>query len=254
PGRSAHPMSPPSSAAARTSSRAASSSSSSSCLAAPTSWMQRWLNQSQNWRKVLPCQWWWPMPWCSSPTAMVSASCIGGPRGRVVGTWIVARKARLATSRGRLFRRSRPDDRPSVARTRPLGRRDLRSWRMTTATSFTTLALPAALLQGIDALGYSAMTPVQAQSLPAILEGRDVIAQAPTGSGKTAAFGLGLLARIDPGRIKTQALVLCPTRELADQVGKQLRRLATGIANLKLSILCGGIPLGPQLASLTHDP
>ncbi|MGY1410964.1 MULTISPECIES: ATP-dependent RNA helicase DbpA [unclassified Luteimonas] len=125
---------------------------------------------------------------------------------------------------------------------------------MSTAPAFTTLALPPALLQGIDALGYSAMTPVQAQSLPAILEGRDVIAQAPTGSGKTAAFGLGLLSRVDPARIKTQALVLCPTRELADQVGKQLRKLATGIANLKLSILCGGIPLGPQLASLTHDP
>ena len=76
----------------------------------------------------------------------------------------------------------------------------------------------------------------------------------PTGSGKTAAFGLGLLARLDPARIKTQSLVLCPTRELADQVGKQLRKLALGIPNLKLSVLCGGIPLGPQLASLTHPP
>jgi ATP-independent RNA helicase DbpA len=125
---------------------------------------------------------------------------------------------------------------------------------MTSETDFSSLALPPTLLQGIDALDYTTMTPVQAQSLPAILAGRDVIAQAPTGSGKTAAFGLGLLARLDPARIKTQALVLCPTRELADQVGKQLRRLATGIANLKLSILCGGMPLGPQLASLTHDP
>ncbi|NZA24948.1 ATP-dependent RNA helicase DbpA [Luteimonas sp. SJ-92] len=125
---------------------------------------------------------------------------------------------------------------------------------MSTPLPFTALALPPALLQGVDALGYKAMTPVQAQCLPAILEGRDVIAQAPTGSGKTAAFGLGLLSRLDSGRIGTQALVLCPTRELADQVGKQLRRLATGIANLKLSILCGGIPLGPQLASLAHPP
>ncbi|WP_202843385.1 ATP-dependent RNA helicase DbpA [Luteimonas saliphila] len=125
---------------------------------------------------------------------------------------------------------------------------------MTTPLPFTALALPPSLLQGIDALGYTAMTPVQAQCLPAILEGRDVIAQAPTGSGKTAAFGIGLLSRLDPARIGAQALVLCPTRELADQVGKQLRKLATGIANLKLSILCGGIPLGPQLASLTHPP
>ena len=125
---------------------------------------------------------------------------------------------------------------------------------MSTAPAFASLDLPATLLQGIDALGYQSMTPVQAQALPAILAGRDVIAQAPTGSGKTAAFGLGLLSRLDPARIRTQALVLCPTRELADQVGKQLRKLAIGIPNLKLSILCGGIPLGPQLASLTHAP
>ena len=80
-------------------------------------------------------------------------------------------------------------------------------------------------------------------ALGAILAGRDLIAQAPTGSGKTAAFGLGLLQAVDATAIRTQALVLCPTRELADQVGKQLRKLATGIANLKLSVLCGGIPL-----------
>ncbi len=120
---------------------------------------------------------------------------------------------------------------------------------------FATLPLSPALLQGVDALGFPAMTPVQAQALPAILEGRDVIAQAPTGSGKTAAFGLGLLHGLDPGNTRTQALVLCPTRELADQVGKQLRRLAVGVPNLKISLLCGGIPLGPQLASLAaHDP
>src|SRR5690554_523737 len=126
--------------------------------------------------------------------------------------------------------------------------------RMTTPPAFDSLPLSPALLQGVDALGYAAMTPVQAQALPPILEGRDVIAQAPTGSGKTAAFGLGLLHRLDPALGATQALVLCPTRELADQVGKQLRRLAVGIPNLKVSILCGGIPLGPQLASLTHAP
>jgi ATP-independent RNA helicase DbpA len=119
---------------------------------------------------------------------------------------------------------------------------------------FSALPLAPTLLPGLDALGYVAMTPIQAQALPAILDGRDVIAQAPTGSGKTAAFGLGLLQRVDPGTIQTQALVLCPTRELADQVGKQLRRLATGIPNLKLSVLCGGMAMGPQLASLEHDP
>ena len=125
---------------------------------------------------------------------------------------------------------------------------------MTTPATFADLALAPSLRAGLDALDYTALTPIQAQALPAILDGRDLVAQAPTGSGKTAAFGLGLLQRIDPAAGGTQALVLCPTRELADQVGKQLRKLATGIANLKLSVLCGGIPLAPQLASLAHAP
>ncbi len=125
---------------------------------------------------------------------------------------------------------------------------------MTTPAPFASLALLPALLPGLDALGYTTMTPIQALALPHILTGHDLIAQAPTGSGKTAAFGLGLLQTIDATAGQTQALVLCPTRELADQVGKHLRKLATGIPNLKLSVLCGGIPLGPQLASLTHAP
>ena len=125
---------------------------------------------------------------------------------------------------------------------------------MPTPTRFSELALAPALHPGLDALGYTSLTPIQAHALPAILESRDIIAQAPTGSGKTAAFGLGLLHGIDATATRPQALVLCPTRELADQVGKQLRKLATGIANLKLSVLCGGIPLAPQLASLAHAP
>ncbi len=127
----------------------------------------------------------------------------------------------------------------------------LRSCRM---TAFAALPLSPALLQGLESLGFADTTPIQAQALPAILDGRDLIAQAPTGSGKTIAFALGLLQRLDPQLIQTQALVLCPTRELADQVGKAIRRLAVGIPNLKLSLLCGGIPLGPQLASLAHAP
>ena len=125
---------------------------------------------------------------------------------------------------------------------------------MTTHGTFEDLPLSPTLRPGLDALRYTAMTEIQAQALPAILAGRDVIAQAPTGSGKTAAFGLGLLQQLDPQQGRTQALVLCPTRELADQVGRQLRTLAVGIPNLKLSTLCGGIPLAPQLASLAHAP
>jgi ATP-independent RNA helicase DbpA len=121
-------------------------------------------------------------------------------------------------------------------------------------TDFRTLPLKPALLASVEALGYAEMTPVQAQSLPPMLEGRDVIAQARTGSGKTAAFGLSLLQSLDVDTIRLQALVLCPTRELADQVSKAIRKLAANIPNVKLLTLCGGMPLGPQLASLTHDP
>jgi ATP-dependent RNA helicase DbpA len=120
--------------------------------------------------------------------------------------------------------------------------------------TFSTLPLKPALLSAVEGLGYASMTPIQRDSLPPILAGRDVIAQARTGSGKTAAFGLGLLQQIDPDLIRLQALVLCPTRELADQVSKALRRLAVNIPNVKLLTLCGGMPLGPQLASLEHDP
>jgi len=121
-------------------------------------------------------------------------------------------------------------------------------------TTFSTLPLKPALLASVETLGYTEMTPVQAQSLPPMLQGRDVIAQAQTGSGKTAAFGLSLLQSIEVDTIRLQALVLCPTRELADQVSKAIRKLAANIPNVKLLTLCGGMPLGPQLASLTHDP
>ncbi|GAB3035117.1 ATP-dependent RNA helicase DbpA [Oleiagrimonas citrea] len=121
-------------------------------------------------------------------------------------------------------------------------------------TAFTSLPLKPALLDSVATLGYAEMTPVQARSLPPIVDGRDVIAQAVTGSGKTAAFGLGLLQALEVDTIRLQALVLCPTRELADQVSKTLRKLAASIPNVKVLTLCGGMPLGPQLASLTHDP
>ncbi|MGE8324367.1 MAG: ATP-dependent RNA helicase DbpA [Pseudomonas sp.] len=108
------------------------------------------------------------------------------------------------------------------------------------------------MLANLDALGYASMTPIQAQSLPVILKGMDLIAQAKTGSGKTAAFGIGLLNPINPRYFGCQALVLCPTRELADQVAKELRRLARAEDNIKILTLCGGVSLGPQIASLEH--
>lgn len=121
-----------------------------------------------------------------------------------------------------------------------------------TQTDFSQLELPPALLENLSSLAYHTMTPIQAQSLPHILMGKDVIAQGKTGSGKTAAFGLGLLARLDVKRFRIQSLVLCPTRELADQVARELRRLGRGIHNIKILTLCGGAPLGPQIGSLEH--
>jgi len=120
------------------------------------------------------------------------------------------------------------------------------------STAFTTLPLNKSLLENLDSLGYHDMTPIQAASLPLILAGSDVIAQAKTGSGKTAAFGIGLLASLVVSRFSVQGLVLCPTRELADQVGKELRRLARATDNIKILTLCGGVPFGPQLGSLEH--
>jgi len=117
---------------------------------------------------------------------------------------------------------------------------------------FSSLKLPQEMLHNLNELGFKGMTPVQAQSLPQILKGHDLIAQAKTGSGKTAAFGIGLLSKLDVKKFKVQSLVLCPTRELADQVAKELRRLARGTHNIKILMLCGGMPFGPQLGSLRH--
>ena len=108
------------------------------------------------------------------------------------------------------------------------------------------------MLANLESLGYAEMTPIQAQSLPVILKGMDLIAQAKTGSGKTAAFGIGLLNPINPRFFGCQALVLCPTRELADQVAKEIRRLARSEDNIKVLTLCGGVPFGPQIGSLEH--
>ncbi|MDH5777734.1 MAG: DEAD/DEAH box helicase, partial [Gammaproteobacteria bacterium] len=116
--------------------------------------------------------------------------------------------------------------------------------------NFSSLSIAKPMLEGLEALGYAQMTPIQAQSLPHILDGKDLIAQAKTGSGKTAAFGIGLLNRIKAEKFSVQALVLCPTRELAEQVAKEIRRLASFTQNIKLITLCGGTPLGPQAASL----
>ena len=125
---------------------------------------------------------------------------------------------------------------------------------MSDPTAFSTLKLKPELLSNLSEIGYTEMTPVQARTLPKLLTGADVLARAKSGSGKTAAFGLGLLNKLDATSYRVQALVLCPTRELADQVAKEIRRLARTIPNVKILSLCGGMPLRPQNASLQHSP
>ena len=117
---------------------------------------------------------------------------------------------------------------------------------------FSRLGLKPELLSNLESLGYDRMTPIQSKSLPEILAGKDVIGQGKTGSGKTAAFGLGILQALDVKRFRVQSLVLCPTRELADQVAKELRQLARAIHNIKVLTLCGGTAFGPQIGSLEH--
>ncbi|VUD41355.1 ATP-dependent RNA helicase DbpA [Thalassocella blandensis] len=121
-----------------------------------------------------------------------------------------------------------------------------------TASRFSSLPLLPALQSNLSDLSFTEMTEIQAEALPVILKGRDVIAQAKTGSGKTVAFGLGILHALKVDQFRVQSLVLCPTRELADQVAREIRKLARAIHNIKILTLCGGMPFGPQLASLEH--
>ena len=125
---------------------------------------------------------------------------------------------------------------------------------MTSSSDFNILNLKPELLGNLSDLGYTEMTTVQAATLPLLIEGADVLARAKTGSGKTAAFGLGLLNKLDVTSFKIQALVLCPTRELADQVAREIRRLARAIPNIKILSVCGGMPLRDQTASLKRSP
>lgn len=118
--------------------------------------------------------------------------------------------------------------------------------------SFSTLPLPPAQLENLTGLGYKSMTAIQAEALPLALAGKDLIAQAKTGSGKTAAFALPLLCQLNPRDFGTQALILCPTRELATQVAAEIRRLARYQQNIKVVTLTGGQSIGPQIGSLEH--
>jgi ATP-independent RNA helicase DbpA len=118
--------------------------------------------------------------------------------------------------------------------------------------AFSSLKLKPELVKNVETMGYETMTPIQASSLPLILQGKDVIAKGKTGSGKTAAFALGLLNKLEVKRFTIQTLVLCPTRELAEQVAIEIRKIGRAIHNIKVLSLCGGMPFGPQKGSLEH--
>jgi ATP-dependent RNA helicase DbpA len=119
-------------------------------------------------------------------------------------------------------------------------------------STFSSLSLAPAWIENLIQLGYVEMTPIQALALPAMLEGRDVLGQAATGTGKTAAFGLALLSRITPRGERPGALVLCPTRELAAQVAHELRRLARPLPHTRVLTLSGGTSVQRERASLEH--
>lgn len=124
--------------------------------------------------------------------------------------------------------------------------------KATDSAAFSTLPLSPEMLANLQQLGYAQMTPIQAASLPLTLQGKDLIAQASTGSGKTASFGLPIVDRLNPRWFAVQALVLCPTRELADQVATEIRRLARAQDNIKVVTVYGGVPSRNQIASLEN--
>ena len=118
--------------------------------------------------------------------------------------------------------------------------------------TFETLKLHPELSQNLTQLGLTEMTEIQSLSLPAILAGKDVLGKAKTGSGKTVTFALGVLNALEVERYHVQALIMCPTRELAEQVAQEIRQLGRRIDNMKVLTLCGGTPMGPQISSLSH--
>ncbi len=122
----------------------------------------------------------------------------------------------------------------------------------TAPASFTDLGLPDALLQTLASVGYESPSPIQAATIPPLLEGRDVLGQAQTGTGKTAAFALPILARLEMNRTKPQALVLAPTRELAIQVAEAFQRYAQQMPGFHVLPIYGGQGYGAQLHGLAR--
>ncbi len=120
------------------------------------------------------------------------------------------------------------------------------------ASFFASLPLKPSTIETMKQLGYLEPTPIQEAALRDALAGRDLIAEAETGSGKTLVFALASLANLNRRRFAVQALVVCPTRELAEQVAAEIRRLSRAEQNTKTVVLCGGVPIKGQSANLAH--
>ena len=133
----------------------------------------------------------------------------------------------------------------------------MRQYAPDMTTSFSNLQLAPALARAVAEMGYESMTPIQAQAIPVVLTGQDVMGAAQTGTGKTAAFSLPLLQRLlkhensstSPARHPVRALVLLPTRELADQVAQQIKQYAVH-TNLRSMVVFGGMDMKPQTIEL----
>ena len=121
-------------------------------------------------------------------------------------------------------------------------------------TSFAELDLSPEILLAVERMGFSAPTPVQAQTIPLMLDGRDVIAKAPTGTGKTCAFGIPIIECLDPALTDPQAVIVCPTRELCVQIAEELRQLTVYRPDIRIAAVYGGQPIARQLAVLKKNP
>ena len=124
----------------------------------------------------------------------------------------------------------------------------------TEGVRFDTLGLSEATMHAIENKHYEISTPVQAGCIPPMMEGKDVIAKAPTGTGKTMAFGIPLIERVDPGEETVQAIVLAPTRELAVQITDEMRDVAVCHEGVRVVCLYGGQPIGKQINALKRKP
>ena len=120
--------------------------------------------------------------------------------------------------------------------------------------SFEDLGLSEAMLKALEQKGYGYPTTIQAEAIPPFLQWKDVIAKAPTGTGKTFAFGIPMFEHIDAASSEVQALILAPTRELAIQIGDELRGLLTYFTGIRVAVLYGGAGIGSQIRQMEKKP